>query len=191
MPVTDFLSRSAIYRQLYLLFHYPEELPAPAPGIKGWAPLFSLIEGAAKAGLEALQVEYVRLFEYRPKCSPLESAWRKEVRREAVLSDILDLYRRAGLHCSPSMIPDHVAVELEFMHFLAFSRADRVGKLEEEGFLSYQRRFAEDHLLLWLPAFCRCLKDESRLDFFREAASLTIDFVKGDIARLRGFTEGV
>ena len=85
-----------------------------------------LLEKIDKFSLDDLQVEYTRLFIYAhggPSCSPYESIYRGTSRH--LMSDstmaIKEIYQRFELSGSPqfSDLPDHIAAELEFMHFLS------------------------------------------------------------------------
>jgi TorA maturation chaperone TorD len=84
-----------------------------------------------------------------------------------------EAYRQAGFELDPSVheLPDHLAVELEFM-----------GRLLEQGAVSKAKDFFSEHLGRW--AF-RCLgeiKKKSNSDFYRLVACQMADFLKQEQA---------
>jgi TorA maturation chaperone TorD len=87
-------------------------------------------------------------------------------------------------------MPDHISVELEFMEALArheeqaWSEDD-----EEEAFrcLAMERRFLEEHLNRWVPAFCDKVTAAAELSFYRELAGLTRRFIEFDWQELQEF----
>jgi ferredoxin len=58
-------------------------------------------------------------------------------------------YKRAGLEVHGAELPDHAAVELEFLSFLAEQEA-RGGELARKWYRT-RRRFLRDHTSRWLP----------------------------------------
>jgi len=111
-------------------------------------------------GNEAWSREYLCLF-YGPfhlPAPPYESVYlHGEVLGPAAL-EVVREYRRAGLALSPDYknLPDHLAVELEFMAFLCYKEAEG---WKEEGpeklieSLKREEEFLSRHLTLWLPRF--------------------------------------
>ncbi len=80
-------------------------------------------------------------------------------------------------------LPDHVSVELEFMQKLAEWEAQKWAEGDGElakNCLSVQKRFAEDHLLNWIPDFCREVIAKADGPFYREMAKVTMDFLAFD-----------
>lgn len=77
-------------------------------------------------------------------------------------------YESAGLVLDDSitLIPDHLSVELLFMSYLI-----------ENGRIEGQRRFLEEHLFLWLPAYCDEILKHAETLFFRELANLLKEFI--------------
>ncbi len=77
-------------------------------------------------------------------------------------------------------LPDHVGVELELMERLA--RAEAEAWREGDGdaavrCLEVQQTFLEQHMMKWLPGFCKKVADAASLAFYREMAELTAAFV--------------
>lgn len=89
----------------------------------------------------------------------------------------------AGLDYKPEFtgVPDHISVELEFMHKLALWEAE---KWEQEDCKSaeycqgIQRMFLEQHLSCWLPNFCDEVMNKTSIPFYRNMAELTRNFMQ-------------
>ena len=113
----------------------------------------------------ALGEEYVRLFMHNPAldpCLPYESVYANPEGGAApwIMTLLEQEYASAGLWLSPSTndMPDHVAVELEFMAFLCGKEADAWnGEDIGEGlrYLELQSGFLNRHLVRWFPTWAR------------------------------------
>ena len=78
-------------------------------------------------------------------------------------------------------IPDHISVELEFMHKLALWEAEKweqKDSMSAEYCQSIQRMFLEQHLSCWLPNFCAEVVNKTSLPFYRNMAELTQNFMQ-------------
>lgn len=184
-----------MYKHVYRYFYYPEDdsdiLVTGHNGIRDFRMLGDtsvtdrvdvLIASTTDVTLEQIQVEYVRLFDYRPKCPPYEAIYLKDLGRNSVINDLLSLYRGAGLKYSTTIVPDHISVELEFMHYLTYVEAENLkgNSKELKTFLEYEKNFLNNHLKNWLPGFCDKLTETTRLPFFQSLAQLAKDFVLHD-----------
>ncbi len=83
-------------------------------------------------------------------------------------------------------LPDHLAVELEFMSFLCGAEAQ--GWQRRQPFaaaraLADQERLVREHLLPWLPTFAARLRRQARSTLLRRAAEVSLALVVHD-ARL-------
>jgi TorA maturation chaperone TorD len=75
--------------------------------------------------------------------------------------EVARFYRQEGLEVDVSEPPDHIAIELEFLSFLAKkeARAAADGLDEEaEHYRLVQTRFLEGYLQPWLPVFCQAVR---------------------------------
>ncbi|HHS92094.1 MAG TPA: dehydrogenase [Campylobacterales bacterium] len=100
---------------------------------------------------------------------------------------ILEVYEmldfKVDLQTARVVSPDHIGVELEFMHVLcdamkkAFEAQDETA-IEE--FLLVQRGFLKDHLLNWAPLYLINMKKESRTPLYHDGAELTLEFMLSD-----------
>ncbi len=94
-------------------------------------------------------------------------------------------YSEAGLTVGGELrdVPDHIGLELQFMHHLCSREAEALnsgmcGEAEES--VRQQRRFLENHLLLWLDAFCQAVSCATDHPFYQAMAALTLAFVHSD-----------
>jgi len=147
----------------------------------------------AQDGEGDLEVEYNRLFAGpgAPRVYPYESLYRDSTGLVMGPSagEVLQAYRRAGLAISAAFkdLPDHVAVELEFMARLcceeagagSAGRADLALRLKRE-----QRSFLDAHLATWLPAMCKRVIRETTSTMYRGFAEIAAIFVGWDRERL-------
>lgn len=119
----------------------------------------------------------------RPAC-PYESVYTSPERllMQEARDEVLAVYREEGLSRSEALKEpeDHIAIEFEFMAHLcqkavaAFEQGDRAACLAS---LEKQRSFLEQHLLVWVPDFCRDVEGAATTDFYRGVAQLTAEFL--------------
>ena len=122
--------------------------------------------------LENLLVDYARLFlgPTQVLARPYGSAWLGG--ENAVLA----LYAEAGFAIDDEFreLPDHVAVELEFLYLLIYQDAPA----------DLRRRFLTEHLGRWVRPFTREVRAAAGTAFYRELAQLTDRVVAAESARL-------
>ncbi|HXX57186.1 MAG TPA: molecular chaperone TorD family protein [Thermodesulfovibrionales bacterium] len=89
--------------------------------------------------------------------------------------EVQGLYHSAGVMIDEEidLIPDHVSAEFLFMSYLI-----------ENGLREEQRRFLDDHLFAWIPAYCDEMQKHARTTFYREVAGLLKEFVSSDSQEL-------
>jgi TorA maturation chaperone TorD len=138
--------------------------------------------------LNDLVLEYTRLFIGPGKhVSPYESVYRKN--EDALWSEatveVKNFIEASGLEysCNWHGLPDHIGVELEFMHRLACHEREARANGDQKAAmrcLEFEKRFIGEHLSKWVPAFCDKVKEESRTAFYGEIAELTRQFIDFD-----------
>ena len=136
---------------------------------------------------EELAVEYARLFLLPgAPLHPYESVQRGEGQLwgEAT-AGVQETYLEAGFELNPEVrhVPDHLAVELEFMAHLATKEAERLaaGSTEEaEALQKRQKSFLRNHLGTWAVAFAHTLKAETSQRYFQFLADLLETVIKSD-----------
>ena len=143
-------------------------------------------ETQAEQALRTLEIEYNRLFvgPGRPQASPYESVYRdpRGLVMGPAAQDVGRRYAEAGLALAPDHhdLPDHVATELGFVAYLALQEAEAQGQ-DATAWLDRERAFLRDHLTVWLPRFCRRVREASRHPFYSALAELTVIFVNLDM----------
>lgn len=141
----------------------------------------------AAAPLETLLVDYTRLFLGAPQAlaKPYASVWlsgQPELMQESV-DALLQMYAQGGFDIDPDFkdLPDHVAVELEFLYLLNYQihRApDEGGDGERQSLQALRSAFLSGHLGRWLGGFILAVHDHAQSDFYRELAEFTELFVR-------------
>jgi TorA maturation chaperone TorD/NAD-dependent dihydropyrimidine dehydrogenase PreA subunit len=148
---------------------------------------------AAEEAIRTLEIEYNRLFvgPAQPQALPYESVYRdpQGLVMGTAAQDVLRRYAAEGLTLSPSYhdLPDHVAVELEFMAHLARCEAQAWKHDDVEGALAYlgkEDAFLRDHLSKWVSAFCERIWEGTEHSFYTVLAKLTEAFVALDAQQI-------
>jgi TorA maturation chaperone TorD len=105
-------------------------------------------------------------------------------------AEVKKFIESAGLDYDPEYtgLPDHISVELEFMEALARHEEQAWSEDDDEEALrclDMERRFLEEHLNRWVPAFCDKVTAAAELSFYRELAGLTRRFIEFDWQELQ------
>lgn len=148
-------------------------------------------EAFAGTGLQELLVDYTRLFvgPSQPLAMPYASFWLvadPSQRHEATMA-VLDLYAEGGFEVSEDIheLPDHVAVELEFLYALicAGNQAQRVDAPDELATASsLHRRFGVEHMGGWIGRFASAVNSGAQTAFYSELANITLSFLRMESA---------
>lgn len=209
--VGESLDRARVYRALAALFRRPD--PSTVKAL--WSHLLpearaalerlgapedcateaaSLQKALSSMPPDELQGEWDHRFEpsAADRCVPNETAHTCTTPAHALaanhrLADIAGFYRAFGLAVAPGgELPDHLAVELEFLQCLAVKEAlarEREGYGEHaETCRSASCSFLREHLALWVPRFAEPLERSGGT--YRAAARLLAAFVAFDAERL-------
>ena len=209
MNFIDPYMRSALYKEISELYQYPEpdrlrtrqsenrqisdllNAYASDTGLETTSEIIDLCRAICTEELESMQVEYVRLFDYHPPCPPYQSALVNTVQDNPaqLYLQIEACYRDFGLNVNPEFKdpPDHISMELEFMHFLSHLE----GQAMEEGgpgdagkYRAAQKAFMEDHIMVWVPQFASSVQTHAKLPFFRSLARITDSFIANEAGYL-------
>lgn len=143
-------------------------------------------------GTEGLLLDYTRLFlgPCHTLAPPYGSVWLED--GKTLMGDstmeVLDLYGEAGFEVDEAFadLPDHVAVELEFLYLLLFreNEARMSGDDERLGIIiDLERRFLAQHLGRWMGKFAAAAKESAGCEFYRQLAEVTELFVGIQVAR--------
>ncbi|MBI4184122.1 MAG: molecular chaperone TorD family protein [Proteobacteria bacterium] len=160
------------------------------------AALRLALGGGDPAGLAArLAVEYTRLFrglkEGHGPAPPYESVHRESRLMGETTLAVMRAYNEAGFGTIDSALgpQDHIGAELRFMSMLCFDEGsawDTGTSREAVVILGRERRFLDEHLLRWVPDYCRVLAKESREPAYAAIASLAGQEVSLDAETVRG-----
>lgn len=148
----------------------------------------------AESLLEDLAVEYTRLFigpgdHVAPYAAVYlggegASLWGPET------AWVKNFIEAAGFDYRPDYhdLPDHIAVELEFMREITANEGAAVERGDQalaEMLRRIEEEFLTDHLAKWVPAFCSQVRDRAALPFYRVMARLTEGFICADVVALK------
>lgn len=100
---------------------------------------------------------------------------------------VTDIYSAYGFtvdfEAARVVSPDHIGIELEFMHHLCESHKKALQEGNEEmvrEFIEIEHRFLNTHLLKWAPLYLISMKYESRTPIYYDAADMAIEFILSD-----------
>lgn len=99
-------------------------------------------------------------------------------------------YKEAGAKINVKELPDHIGLELEFLHFLCTSE-NWDNKEEALRYIGLEKRFLKEHLLKWVDEFCDNMAGNATTDFYKGLAQITKMFVLGDLRTVNEITEGI
>jgi putative dimethyl sulfoxide reductase chaperone len=151
-----------------------------------------LRDAFAAQDLQTLLVDYTRLFlgPIKALAKPYGSSWlgAPVETEDNPPPAVLALYDEGGFEIDDEFreLPDHAAVELEFLYLLAFtqSQARHAGDSEVlAASEALQQRFLDKHLGAWVGAFTAAMKSGAETAFYRELAGLTERFIRLQSAR--------
>jgi len=191
--------RGDCYRLLSACFYQPDKslfiqeniLGNLKEGVKRICPPASAFvkkmeDALSKYTNEELLIDYAKLFVGPNKliAPPYASVYIEKERKVMGDSTIktMEFYREAGLEISKDFkeLPDHVAVELEFMYYLIFKEVEALRKSDIETtsrFIEMQHRFLNSFLGLWINSFCEKIKSGTDNEFYKALAECASVFV--------------
>lgn len=192
--------RSIAYKHLSLLYYVPD--PTTLGRLDDLASVLDCLLPDAHeqlvllrkpADLDELTIDFTRLFlgPFKLLAPPYGSVY-LEGKREIMGATTLDAqaqYRRAGLDFSEAVkeVPDHVALELEFLYYLTFQEAEALEREDVTDVAIWQERqsaFLSRHLGIWVSDFADATEKGATTEFYRSLAQITKMFVAHDQARL-------
>ncbi|MBO8127503.1 MAG: molecular chaperone TorD family protein [Firmicutes bacterium] len=130
--------------------------------------------------LEELQAEYVRLFDYKPCCYITEAAYREHKALGDSTLEVNCFYRNAGLQVVMLEFPDHLGIELEFMHYLSYLATEAKEYKDTMENLATQLSFLEQHLSAWAPSLCLSIQAKTKSKFYKALADVGRQFIDLD-----------
>lgn len=199
--------RQALYRFFAALFLYPEEermtkLCASAEVLHTNAQQWDSYPYADKLSTLLLAVkdldardqktvvdEYNRLFLVKPLAPPYETYYRSEGGQfdGQIAAEVSGRYANAGLTMDPDLneLPDHVAVELEYLSFLCGKELEATQAEDHtvvEISQGWQREFIIEHLARWFPAFAKEAREAAQGKLYPAALAASYSFLRSELA---------
>ena len=143
-------------------------------------------EDYAAEGHDSLLLDYTRLF-LGPNhiiAKPYGSIWLEggnTVMGESTMA-VQELYGEGGFDMSGDFreVPDHIAVELEFLYLLIYreNEAHRNGDTEAlQAKAALRKRFLDEHLGRWVGPFTAAVRAGAQSSYYRHLAELTGRFI--------------
>jgi TorA maturation chaperone TorD len=90
-------------------------------------------------------------------------------------------------------MPDHISVEFEFMQQLILAE-EQAWMDEDAGKAAscrkVEKKFIEEHLIRWVPAFCEMVIQEAELPFYQAVAALTRSFIEFEMEEINRNGDG-
>lgn len=186
------IARCLCYAAFSELTASPHEIdPRPAlqgrigagAGLAHAAGLDSLLIEVSAADIGTLRSEYSGLFEVGSQGPPVPI--REDLQtgqRAGTREDIVRFYEYFGytLDEKHAWQPDHLSVELEFMHFLCYRETQ--GSEQVLSFQLAQADFSERHILRWVPGLRAGVERVAPGSLYARVIVCLDDFVTGDFA---------
>ncbi len=150
--------RAESYKALSECYYLPDENLIGMLKGKGWKEGISLFLPSMD-DIESLKVDFSKLFvgPYHLLAPPYGSVYLEDGKLMGNSTmDVRNWYSNEGLEITLREVPDHIAIELEFMYLLISREIEAVDNSDSEKAISYlekQRAFLEIHLGEWVSAF--------------------------------------
>ena len=149
-----------------------------------------LREAFSEQDIETLLVDYTRLFlgPMGALASPYGSSWLAspftpgdDAAQPA--STVLALYTEGGFDIDPQLgeLPDHIAIELEFLYVLTFKIHHADNARQREPIQTLKANFLRGHLGPWVGPFSNAVIASGQTTFYRELAAFTARFIKFEL----------
>ena len=124
-------------------------------------------------------------------CPPYETLFGNDhvFGQSYVMGDIAGFYSAFGVQLSQDIHErlDHLSVELEFLHFLAYKESYALchdGPEKLKTVIDAEKKFVKEHVGRWVPLFSGMLKKKAEYGFYKIIADLTAQWVSFEIAYL-------
>jgi TorA maturation chaperone TorD len=134
---------------------------------------------------EQLRVDYAALFvgPFELIAPPYGSVYLDGARK--IMGDstlrVRQLYRENGLELEASELPDHIAIELEFLYFLCVLETEAIvagDTGEQQRAAAVRREFLHRFLAPWTPEFCRAIIQGTDNAFYGSLARCLERFIE-------------
>ncbi|MFN2355564.1 MAG: molecular chaperone [Desulfopila sp.] len=180
-PEKDFFLEEKLCENLASLLATNGCLDASAAAEKMTAAL-------AESDQSTLLVEYARLFvgPFELVAPPYGSVYLEKERRlmgDSTLA-VQKMYHDAGLDLEIKDVPDHIAFELEFMHYLCQCEVEAANDhTAVQELRRKQATFYAHFLAPWIPDFCASIRNGTESKFYSALAECLHAFITGTASR--------
>lgn len=203
-PLSINQARASVYRLLSACFYQPEQAFLEEDIFGQLNDALGLVSddlalsgqklGEAFRGenLDLLLLDYSRLFlgPFDIPAKPYGSVYldgQKVVMGDSTLN-VLANYRQGDCELAADFreVPDHVAVELEFLYLLTCRENDALAAGQQDRFVEtaiLRKEFLKNHLGRWVTPFCRRLHEHAGTGFYRQLAEIVEAFAAGEASR--------
>ena len=142
----------------------------------------------AQVNYKEFNSEFMRLFEVgltAPSCSLYESQYISG--QTTIFKELISFYNFFDLSTAKAReLPDHLRIELDFMHFLTFKEVERLHNGMDAGsYVRAERDFLQRHLGRWVPLLNQKVEIIARLDFFKGLTRLLERFISCECTLLK------
>lgn len=191
----DPISRGNCFKLLAVCFYEPEQdlfieeqicqnlaalLKEVAPDAADAANKMSLaLESNAQ---EQLNIDHASLFigPFKLLAAPYGSVFYEKNRQlmGETTTRVHQFYNDAGLIIDQKEPPDHIAIELEFMHYLSLKEAEATSTGEQTTALTFRRMQVDffQYALSWIPDFCNAIRNGTGNSFYLALADCLEQF---------------
>lgn len=187
--------RRDVYKLLSDCYHLPDEQLLEnlnSLDINRGQILLNLAEHRPDTSdIDSLIVDYSRLFvgPYQILALPYGSMYMEDKSR--IMGDssieVKKMYAEEGLDICLKEVPDHIALELEFMYYLVFRQTQAIRMAEygmAAGYRNKQKVFLETHLGQWVFEFTRNMAEHAQTGFYKNLAEITNSFIRIELENL-------
>ncbi len=181
---------------------YAEEFSKNFQALDARAEAQEYVEGLAEAiaaydDLEELMIEYSKLFLGPDKllAPPYGSYYMDDkVTMGESTREVMDIYEKLELELSDSFkdLPDHIALELNFLAYLTEQQLllseEHDSEDSGENVLKWQKYFLENYLVPWYESFVDRIKDNFDSEYYDRLADLLAYFLARECEYLARIT---
>ena len=202
--VTKKRQRSQIFRLLSACFYEPDKklfmeelvctnlanlLAEVAPEAESAA--LNMQAALSETDDKEMLLDYARLFvgPFELLAPPYGSIYiegKSQVMGDSTMA-VLKKYQEIGLSIDIKEPADHIAFELEFMHYLYTLEAEATHKddnVKAQSLASMRNDFLSTYLVTWIPQFCEKIRIGADNMFYRNLADCLENFIKNETASL-------
>jgi TorA maturation chaperone TorD len=149
--------------------------------------IMGMCNALERANAQQLSVAHAKLFvgPFELHAPPYGSVYLEDAKMLMgnTTVEVMKMYEQAGLSLNDENrdAPDHIAIELEFMHYLASKevQALKSGDADEAlDFLQMQHVFLDKYLSPWIEPFCDKIYESSESDFYKLLSMCLSIFMK-------------